>query len=57
MSICSNLILYSIVWIYEKLNRVYLVVYFELLEHRNVCKIVDNFIEHGNPMFGSSMFL
>ena len=24
--------------------------------HRNVCKIVDNFIKHGNAMFGCSMF-
>ena len=32
------------------------VMHLELVVHRNVCKIVDNFIEHGNPMFGSSMF-
>ena len=31
------------------------VVYFEMLVHRNVCKIVDNLIKHGNPMLGSSM--
>ena len=30
--------------------------YFELIAHKNVCKIVDNFIKHGNLMFGSSMF-
>ena len=32
------------------------VVYFELMVHRYVCQIVDSFIKHGNPMFGSSMF-
>ena len=25
--------------------------------HRNVCKIVDNFMRDDNPMFGSSMLL
>ena len=32
------------------------VVYLELMVHGNVCKMVDNFIKHGIPMFVSSMF-
>ena len=32
------------------------VVCFELMVHRNVCKIADNLLKHGNPMIGSSMF-